>query len=113
MPAKRGTAIGGVVGLLAGLAVTAFPIRGVVVGGTAVVLGAGAFGMGYGAFISALVGSSVDNPELEKFELAIEKGQILLIVSADAVELDTVRAALSGLPHVFPMGSIEPLTASM
>ena len=65
---------GGATGLLAGLAAAVIAPAGVAVGGAAMLLGTTVAGVSYGAFVSALVGSSVPNSQLREFEELLEKG---------------------------------------
>jgi hypothetical protein len=52
---QRGTAAGGAAGLLAGVAAVTFPPAGLTLGGGAL-LGLTAFGAGFGAWMSSMVG---------------------------------------------------------
>lgn len=76
---ERGLAVGGSVGALAGLVAVAFPLAGVVAAGGAILFGA-LGGAGFGAWVSAMVGVSVPNSRLERFEKAIEEGMLLMMV---------------------------------
>lgn len=76
---ERGIAVGGSVGLVAGLVAVAFPPAGVVAAGGAVLFGA-LGGAGFGAWVSAMIGVSVPNSRLQRFEAAIDKGMILMMV---------------------------------
>ena len=76
---ERGVAVGGATGALAGLAAVAFPPAGRVVGGGAV-LGLAVAGAGFGAWASSLLGISTPNSELKRFEKAIERGELLMMV---------------------------------
>ena len=79
----RGIAAGGATGLLAGLAALALPPLGLVAGGAALVATTTLGGASFGAFASALVGTSVDNSQLREYEDAIGRGEILMIVDID------------------------------
>lgn len=82
----RGIAAGGATGLLAGLAALAFPPAGLVAGGAALVATTTLGGASFGAFASALVGTSVANSQLREYEEAIEQGKILMIVEVEEDE---------------------------
>ncbi len=84
---ERGMAVGGSLGALAGLAALAFPPAGVVVAGGAVLFGA-LGGAGFGAWVSGMIGVSLPNSRLERFEGAIEDGMLLMMVDVpkDRVE---------------------------
>jgi hypothetical protein len=74
-----GIGLGGVAGLLGGLLVVAFPPAGIVLGGGALVAGTVA-GAGFGALVTALLGSQEHNHKLDAFQRALASGQILLMV---------------------------------
>lgn len=84
---ERGMAIGGSVGALAGLAALAFPPAGVVAAGGAILFGA-LGGAGLGAWISAMIGVSVPNSRLTRFEDAIGRGMILMMVDVPKLRVD-------------------------
>lgn len=90
----RGIATGGATGLLAGLAAMAFPPAGIVIGGTAL-LAATVGGASFGAFASALVGSSVPNSQLRAYEDEVAAGQILMVVECEEERIDDVQAILT------------------
>ena len=75
---KRGAAVGGATGLLAGLAALAFP--GVAVAGGAVLLATTLAGSAFGAWASSLIGVSIPSEELRKYEKAVEEGQLLMMI---------------------------------
>lgn len=97
--ALRGAAAGGATGLLAGLAAVAFPPLGVTLAGAALMTAGGA---AIGAWVAALVGSTVEDPVRRKFHDEIQAGRILLVVDADAELMPLVEAALtrSGATHM-------------
>lgn len=74
-----GVGLGGVAGLLGGLLVVAFPPAGVVLGGGALLAGTAA-GAGFGALVTALLGSREHSHKLDAFQRALAAGQILLMV---------------------------------
>lgn len=76
-----GIAGGSTAGLLAGLVAVTLPGVGVVVGGAGVLYAALA-GAGIGAWLSGLVGLDYPDQRLLKFEDAIQKGEILMLVDA-------------------------------
>jgi len=76
---ERGIGLGGVAGLLGGLLAVAFPPAGVVLGGGALLVGTVA-GAGFGAIVTALIGSQEHNHELDRFRGALAQGEILLLV---------------------------------
>ncbi len=79
---RRGLLYGGTTGFLAGIAFVTFPPAGLVLGGAAV-LSASAFGAGFGAWISSMIGVSVKDLGVEHFEQAVKKGHYLMLVDVD------------------------------
>jgi hypothetical protein len=87
---EKGALAGGAIGLLAGLAAVTFPPAGLVIGGGAV-LALSAFGSGFGAWVSSMIGISIPNPTVEKFEEAIKAGEILLIIDIPKVQEEDIK----------------------
>lgn len=85
-----GIGLGGVAGLLGGLLAVAFPPAGIVLGGGAL-LGGTAAGAGFGALVSALLGSQEHNHKLDGFQRALANGQLLLLVDVPRQREDEVR----------------------
>ena len=83
----RGTAAGGVAGMLAGLVALAFPPAGLTIAGGAVVAITLA-GAGFGAWVAPMIGVDVPNTRLKRFEEAIARGELLMMVDVprDRVE---------------------------
>lgn len=86
---ERGLAVGGSVGLLAGLIAMAVPLGPVVAGG-AVLFGA-LGGAGFGAWVSAMIGVGMPNSRLERFERAIDDGHILMMVDVPKNQVEEVE----------------------
>jgi len=84
---ERGLAVGGVTGILAGVAAVSFPPAGLVLGGGAILATALA-GSGIGAWLSSMIGVDVMNSQITQFQDAINKGEILFLVDVakDRVE---------------------------
>jgi hypothetical protein len=76
---ERGLAVGGVTGLLAGIAAVTFPPAGLILGGGAV-LATSLLGAGLGAWVASMIGVSVPNSQLDKFHDAIDKGELLILI---------------------------------
>ncbi len=91
-----GTGIGGTAGLLGGLLVVAFPPGGMVLGTSALLIGAAA-GAGLGAVMLGLMKGNEHNHQLDDFKHEIEQGEILLMV--DAPRHDIERLSDSILKH--------------
>ena len=89
--AMRGAATGGAAGLVAGLAAIAFPPLGVTLAGAALLTAGGA---AVGTWVSALVGSTVEDPVRRRFEDEIQAGRILVVLDAEDPELPAAEAAI-------------------
>ena len=87
---KRGTAVGGTVGLLAGLGAVAVPGLGAAVGGGAVALITAA-GATVGGWSALLVGAGMDRKQIADCEQALQQGQVLMLVDVQADQVETVR----------------------
>jgi hypothetical protein len=83
---EKGLGVGGVAGLLGGLLAIAFPPAGLILGGEALLLMVLA-GAGAGAVVSALVAKDIPNHELQSYDDAVSRGQILLMVDVPRAEL--------------------------
>jgi len=90
---ERGVALGGSAGLLVGLVAVAFPPGGIVLGGGALLASALA-GAGIGGWMSGMIGVSVSNSRLKRFEEAIESGQLLMLVDVAKTRVDEVGALI-------------------
>ncbi len=104
---ERGLAVGGITGILAGIAAITFPPAGLVLGGGAV-LATSLAGAGIGAWISGMIGLDVPNSQIQRFEEAIEQGEVLVMVDVpkDKVE-ETEQMVHSHHPQV-EIGGTEP-----
>jgi hypothetical protein len=107
---ERGLALGGATGVLAGLVAIAFPPAGLVLGGGAV-LATALTGAGVGALMSGLYGMNVGNSRLKKFEDAIERGEMLMLVDvprrrvqevSDKVQQHHPKAEIEGVEPTIP-----------
>ena len=86
---EKGIAVGGGTGVLAGLVAMTFPPAGLVLGGGAI-LGMGLVGAGFGAWVSGMIGISIENSQLKEFEQAIEDGQLLLMIDVPKAKVDEI-----------------------
>jgi uncharacterized membrane protein len=85
----RGTIAGGIVGLVAGIILVKFPPQEFVLGiGT--VIGLILFGMIFGAWSSSLVGISIPNATVQKFERAVEAGGIMMLVDVPKMKEEEI-----------------------
>ncbi len=103
----RGVAVGGITGLLAGLAAMTFPPAGLVLAGGAV-LGTSLAGAGIGAWISGMIGMDVPNTQIKKFEDAIEKGEVLMMVDIPKERVEEIEALIQQHHPDADMGGTEP-----
>jgi hypothetical protein len=90
----QGAAVGGGTGLLAGLTMAVVP-RGFAVGGAALA-GMALADVAFGVWVSPMIGVSVPNREIEKFETAIKKGAFLMIVEVADDEREATRQIMMG-----------------
>jgi hypothetical protein len=89
----RGTAAGGVTGILAGLVAMAFPPAGLTIAGGAVVALTLA-GAGFGAWMATMVGVDLPNTRLRKFEDAIASGELLMMVDVPRDRVEEIEAVV-------------------
>ena len=89
----RGIALGGSSGLLAGIAAVTFPPAGLVLGGGAI-LAMGVFGAGYGAWASSLIGISVPEHGIKRYEAAIDNGNLLMLVDVPRWQAESACAVI-------------------
>jgi hypothetical protein len=85
-----GLAIGGIGGLLLGVALVAFPIEGTQPQLVAVLVAA-IVGAVLGAWMASMAAAAVPNSRLKPFHDAIDKGKILLMVDVPYSSVERVR----------------------
>jgi len=88
---QRGIGAGAATGLLAGLVAVAFPPAGLTIAGGAVAATALA-GAGFGAIMSTIVGVGLPSTRLERFQDAINAGQLLMIVDLPRDRVEEIEA---------------------
>ena len=76
---ERGLALGGITGVIAGIVAITVPPAGVVLGGGAI-LASTLAGAGIGAWMATMIGVDVPNTRLTRYEEAIKRGEILMMV---------------------------------
>ena len=86
---QQGVALGGLTGAFAGLVAIALP-TGLVLGGGAVMLLSLA-GAGVGAWASSMIGTSVDNRQIQQFEEAIQQGELLIMVDVPKARAEEIE----------------------
>jgi hypothetical protein len=104
---ERGLAVGGITGVLAGIAAVTFPPAGLVLGGGAI-LGTSLAGAGFGAWISGMIGMDVPNTQIKKFEGAIEKGEVLMMIDIPKTRVEEIEALIQQHHPDADMGGTEP-----
>jgi len=104
---ERGLSVGGVTGLLAGIAAISFPPAGLVLGGGAV-LATSLAGAGFGAWISGMIGLDVHNTQIKQFEDAIQSGEILMMVDVAKSKVEEIEALVHSHYPQAQMGGTEP-----
>lgn len=90
---KWGTGIGGTAGLLGGLLTVAFPPGGIILGGSALFIGAAA-GAGVGAVMLGLMKGYEHNHQLDDFKYEIEHGEILLMVDLAKAKVEHISESI-------------------
>ncbi|MDO8449728.1 MAG: DUF1269 domain-containing protein [Rhodoferax sp.] len=91
---QRGVAAGGLAGLLAGLLAITFPPAGFVFGGGAL-LGMTAFGAGFGAWMSGMVGVGLPSSRIEQFQKAIADGELLMMIDVPSLRVEEIETLVT------------------
>jgi hypothetical protein len=86
----RGTAAGCATGMLTGLVAMAFPPAGLTIAGGAVVALTLA-GAGFGAWAATMIGIDVPNTRLKRFEEAIERGALLMMIDVPVHRVEEIE----------------------
>lgn len=86
---QQGVALGGLTGAFAGLVAISLP-TGLILGGGAVMVLSLA-GAGVGAWASSMIGTSVDNRQIQQFEEAIQRGEFLMMVDVPKARVDEIE----------------------
>lgn len=104
---ERGLGLGGVTGTLAGLVVIAVPGAAVVSAG-AIVLSLALAGGAVGAWMSSMIGVSVDSRRLKPYEDAIAAGDLLMMIDVAPQRVPEIEEMISRLhPQARPEG-VDP-----
>lgn len=102
----RGTAVGGLSGMLAGMVAIALPPVGLTLAGGAI-LATAITGAGIGAWAGGLIGVSVPNTRLEQFEDAIKRGELLLMVDIPEEREEEVKSIIKSQHAAADFHSLE------
>jgi hypothetical protein len=104
---EHGLAAGGLTGLLAGVVAVTFPPAGLVLGGGAM-LGITLLGVGFGAWMSSMVGVGLPSRRLEKFEQAIERGELLLMIDVPRGRVEEIEEIVKRHHPEADLQGVEP-----
>jgi hypothetical protein len=105
--AETGLAVGGGIGIIAGLVAVFFPPAGVDLQLVTVLLTA-LIGAAFGAWVASMVASSIPNSRLKTFEAAIAAGRVLMMVDVPAGRVNDIKQLItSHHPEVVNSG-VEP-----
>lgn len=104
---ERGLSVGGITGLVAGIAAVTFPPAGLVLGGGAI-LGTTVAGAAFGAVVGPMIGISAPNSQLREFEEAIEQGHLLLMVDVPRDKENEINELVRGHHPKVEIEGIEP-----
>ncbi len=91
--AETGLAVGGGIGIVAGLVAVFFPPAGVDLQLVTILLTA-LIGAAFGAWAASMVASAIPNSRLKRFESFIAAGQILMMVDVPLRRVDEIRALI-------------------
>jgi hypothetical protein len=104
----RGSMIGGIAGLIAGILTKDFFFGYLVVDKFSLMIAFSVFGMAFGAWASSLIGVSVVNASLKEFERALDKGQVMIQVD---VKQEKERALLDKIKLNYPEITVQDAEA--
>jgi len=104
---QKGVAAGGLSGLLAGALAVTFPPAGLVLGGGAL-LGLTLFGAGFGAWMASMVGVGLPSSRIEKFETAIARGELLMMIDVPRARVEEIEAMVKRHHPESELEGIDP-----
>ena len=105
--AETGLAVGGGIGILAGLVALVFPPAGVDMQLVTVLVTA-LIGAAFGAWVSSMVASSIPNSRLKTFESAIAAGHVLMMVDVPSGRVNEIRQMIAAHYPEAASSGIEP-----
>ena len=104
---EQGVAVGGLIGILAGLVAVALPGGLVLAGGA--ILGISTFtGAGFGALMSSMIGSSAGNRRIKQFDEAVDKGGFLFMIDVPKQRVEEIEAMIKKHHPNVECGGTEP-----
>jgi hypothetical protein len=92
--AETGLAVGGGIGIIAGVVAVFFPPAGVDLQLVTILLTA-LIGAAFGAWVASMVASSIPNSRLKTFEAAIAAGRILMMVDVSPRRVDEIKKLIA------------------
>lgn len=105
--AETGLAVGGGLGIVAGLVAVFFPPAGVDLQLVTILITA-LVGAAFGAWVASMIASSVPNSRLKNFESAIAAGQVLMLVDVPAGRVDEIRQLVAAHHPEARSSGMEP-----
>jgi hypothetical protein len=104
--AETGLAVGGGIGIIAGLVAVFFPPAGVDLQLVTILLTA-LIGAAFGAWVASMVASSIPNSRLKAFESAITAGHVLMMADVPSGRVEEIKKLIAAHPEAMSSG-IEP-----
>lgn len=105
--AETGLAVGGGIGIIAGLVAVFFPPAGIDLQLVTILLTA-LTGAVFGAWVSSMVASSIPNSRLKAFESAMTAGHVLMMVDAPSGRVEEIKALMAAHHPEAMSSGIEP-----
>lgn len=105
--AETGLAVGGGLGIVAGLVAVFFPPAGMDLQLVTILLTA-LIGAAFGAWASSLVASAIPNSRLKAFESAIAAGHILMMVDVPSGRVDEIKKLIAAHHPEAMSSGVEP-----
>jgi len=105
--AETGLAVGGGLGIVAGLLAILFPPEGASLQLVTVLIAA-LIGAAFGAWVSSMVASAIPNSRLKTFEEGIAQGRVLMMVDVPKSSVDEIRKLIAGRHPEAVSGGMEP-----
>jgi hypothetical protein len=105
--AETGLAVGGGIGIIAGLVAVFFPPAGVDLQFVTILLTA-LIGAAFGAWVASMVASSIPNSRLKTFESAVAAGRVLMMVDVPAGRVDEIRRLVASHHPEASSSGVEP-----
>ena len=105
--AETGLAVGGGIGIIAGLVAVVFPPAGVDLQLVTILLTA-LIGAAFGAWVASMVASAIPNSRLKAFESAIAAGHVLMMVDTPSGRVDEIKKRVAAYHPEAMSSGIEP-----